>query len=210
MVRIVICDDHPIVRKGLKHLIDDESDMEIVGEVSNVTELFELLKYNEVDQLVLDISMPGLTGFDAMYRINLYFPELKVLMLSALSEEIYAFKSLRAGASGFLNKESAPEELVKAIRKIDSGRTYMSSVVADKMALDYKVNRRQLPHERLSNREFQVLRLIGNGETAADIADMLSLSIKTISTYKCRLLHKLELKRSAELIHYCINESIVE
>lgn len=210
MHNIVICDDHPIVRNGLKCLINDEFDMQVVGEASNVDELFELLKNLDVNQLLLDISMPGLTGFDALYKIKTHYPFLKVLMLSALSEDAYALKSLKAGADGFLNKESSPEELIKAIHKIQQDRIYISQVISDKLALDFKDDNHQPLHKRLSEREFQVLTLIGKGEKTADIADALSLSVKTISTYRTRLLEKMDLKCNSEIIKYCITESLIE
>ncbi len=210
MIQIVICDDHPIVRNGLKNLINDELDMTVVAEANNVVEMFDLFKCIEFDLLILDISMPGVSGFEALYKIKIRYPLVKVLILSALSEDAYALKSLKAGASGFLNKESSPEELVKAVRKIQTGGNYLSPITVDKLAFNFKIDRRKLPHERLSEREFQILTLTGKGHKASEIADTLSLSVKTVSTYRTRLLGKMEFKCNSDIILYCINEHLIE
>lgn len=209
MIRIIICDDHPIVRNGLKNLINDELDMTVVGESNNVIELFDLFKCVEFDLLILDISMPGMSGFEALYKIKIRYPLVKVLILSALSEDAYALKSLKAGASGFLNKESSPEELVKAVRKIQAGGSYMSPMSIDKLALSFKIDIQKLPHERLSEREFQILTQIGKGNKASQIANNLSLSVKTVSTYRARLLEKMALRCNSDIILYCIKEKLI-
>lgn len=210
MIHIIVCDDHPIVRSGLKRMLDDEPDMQVDFETSNAIELFEALKKYPIDILVLDISMPGISGFEALSKIKSLYPNIKVLMLSALSEDLYALKTIKAGASGFLNKESSPEELVKAVRKIIAGGIYVSEIFVDKLAFDFKNNYKKLPHERLSEREFQIFSLIGAGKRVGEIADKLFISAKTVSTYRSRILEKMEFKHNSDIIKYCIKEGIVQ
>jgi len=190
-------------------MINDESDMKVVGDASNINDLMSLLKKTTCDILVLDISMPGMTGYDALAKIKMLYPAIKVLMLSALSEETYALKTIKAGASGFLNKESTPEELTKAIRKIFDGNAYISEMFAEKLVLDYKHLSKGNIHDRLSEREFQILTLIGSGKKTGEIADLLSLSVKTVSTYRSRIFEKMEMKSNAEIIKYCISEELI-
>jgi two-component system, NarL family, invasion response regulator UvrY len=210
MIKILIADDHPIVRNGLKQIITDENDMEITCEASNSSEVFESLKKNKIDILILDISMPGMGGFEILERIRQNYPKLPVLMLSSLSEELYASKSLKAGASGFFNKESAPEELVKAVRKIYSGGLYVSSFLAEKLAIDLKKDVTKPPYEYLSNREFQIMCMVGSGKTVSEIANILFISVKTVSTYKSRIFKKMNLKNNSELINFCVKEGFVK
>lgn len=210
MIKILIADDHPIVRNGLKQIITDENDMEITCEASNSGEVFESLKKNKIDILILDISMPGMGGFEILERIRQNYPKFPVLMLSSLSEELYASKSLKAGASGFFNKESAPEELVKAVRKIYSGGLYVSSFLAEKLAIDLKKDVTKPPYEYLSNREFQIMCMIGSGKTVSEIANILFISVKTVSTYKSRIFKKMNLKNNSELINFCVKEGFVK
>jgi two-component system, NarL family, invasion response regulator UvrY len=210
MIKILIADDHPIVRNGLKQIISDEYGMEVTCEASNSAEVFEALKKNKIDVLILDISMPGIGGFEILEKLKHQYPGLPVLMLSALSEELYASKSIKAGASGFFNKESAPEELVKAVRKIYSGGLYVSSFLAEKLAVDLKKDITKLPYEYLSTREFQIMCMIGSGKTVSEIANILFISVKTVSTYKSRIFKKMNFKNNSELINFCVKEGFVK
>ncbi len=210
MIRILIADDHPIVRNGLKQIICDEEDMKVICEASNGQEVFDEISKNEIDVLILDISMPGMGGFEILEKIKQKYPTLPVLMLSALSEELYASKTLKAGASGFINKESAPIELVKAVRKVFSGGLYVSAYLAEKLASDFKHDVSKPPQEYLSNREFQIMCMIGSGKTVTEIADMLCISVKTVSTYKARIFNKMNFKNNSELINFCIREGYSE
>lgn len=209
MIKILIVDDHPIVRNGLKNIISDESDMKIVCESSTGQQVVDLVKKNEIDIVILDISLPDISGFEVLTRLRNLFPDLPVLMLSVMSEDLYASKTLKAGASGFINKESAPEELITAIREIVSGGHYISPVFAERIALDIKGNLKKAPHERLSSREFQILTYIASGKAMGKIATELSLSIKTVSTYRTRILEKMNVRSNADLIKYCINEGLI-
>jgi two-component system, NarL family, invasion response regulator UvrY len=209
MIKILIADDHPIVRKGMINIISDEPDMKVVCEASNGTQVLDLIKTNELDFVILDISMPGKSGLEVLDMLKNIRPDLPILMLSALSEEIYASKSLKAGASGFINKETAPEELITAIRKIVAGGHYISNALTERVALDFKGDLSKAPHARLSSREFQILCLIGSGKSVTDIGKTLFLNVKTVSTYRTRILKKMNMQNNAELIRYCLNEGII-
>jgi two-component system invasion response regulator UvrY len=210
MINVLIADDHPIVRTGLKLTISDQSDMKVIYEASNGFEVLEFLKKNKADVVILDISMPGLSGLEALVQIRNLYTDLPVLILSVLSEEVYAVKTLKAGANGFIHKETIPEELVKAIRKVASGGLYISSVMAEKFAGDVKNPVIKVLHENLSFREFQIMCLISSGRTVTEIADRLCISVKTVSTYRSRILEKMGMKNNAELTNYCIKEGLVE
>jgi DNA-binding NarL/FixJ family response regulator len=210
MITILIADDHPIVRTGLKLIISDQFDMKVICEASNGFEVLELLKKNKVDVVILDISMPGLSGLEALVQIRILYPSLPVLILSVLSEDVYASKTLRAGANGFIHKETIPEELVRAIRKVAGGGLYVSSLLAEKFAGDVRNPVIKVLHENLSFREFQIMCLIASGKTVTEIGSALCISVKTVSTYRSRILEKMELKNNAELTNYCIKEGLVE
>jgi len=209
MIKILIVDDHPIVRNGLKNIISDESDMKVVCESSTGQQVVDLVKKHKLDIVILDISLPDISGFEVLTKLKNLFPDLPVLMLSAMSEDLYASKTLKAGASGFINKESAPEELIIAIRKIISGGHYISQLFTERIALDFKGKLIKAPHERLSSREFQILTFIASGKAMSEIAADLSLSIKTVSTYRTRILEKMNVRSNADLIKYCINEGLI-
>jgi two-component system, NarL family, invasion response regulator UvrY len=209
MIKIMIVDDHPIVRSGLKNIISDESDMKIVCESSTGQQAVDLVKKNELDLVILDISLPDINGFEVLDKLRKLFPDLPVLMLSIMSEDLYSSKALKAGAAGFINKEAAPEELIIAIRKIISGGHYISPAFAERMALDFKGSLHKLPHERLSSREFQIMTYIASGKGLGEIATDLFLSTKTISTYRTRILEKMNVKNNADLVRYCINEGLI-
>jgi len=209
MIKILIADDHPLIRNGLKQIIFREKDMEVTCEASNAVQVFELMDKNKIDVLILDVSMPGMSGFEVLDKVKQKFPKFPVLMLSALSEELYALKTLKAGASGFINKESAPEELVKAIRKVVSGGLFVSDYLAEKLAGDFKKGVFKQPHENLSKREFQIMCLIGSGKTVSEIANELYLNVRTISTYRARILAKMNFKNNSEIANFCMKEGFI-
>jgi DNA-binding NarL/FixJ family response regulator len=210
MVRVLIADDHAVVREGLKQIINEASDLTVAGEAVDGGEALEKSRSVDCDVLVLDISMPGLSGLDIVKEVRAVRPNLPVLILSMHPEEQFAVRLLKAGAAGYLSKESAPDELVNAIRKVVGGGKYVSPELAEKLAFDLEAGSSKLPHEALSDREFQVLRLLAAGRTVKEIAEQLSLSVKTVSTYRTRLLAKMNLKTNAELIHYAIRHNLVD
>jgi two-component system invasion response regulator UvrY len=210
VIKIVIADDHPIVRAGLKQILADASDIEVVAEASDGHEILKLIRKGGVDVVLLDISMPGLMGLDALKQMNAENPKLPILVLSMHPEEQYAIRALKAGASGYLTKAAAPEQLIGAIQKVYRGGRYVSATLAEKLALGLKAGSTGLPHENLSDREYQVLCLISSGKTVKEIAEELSLSEKTISTYRARILEKMNMKSNAELAHYGIKNELVD
>lgn len=209
MIKILIADDHPIVRRGLRELIEDEADMIVECEASSSDDTIENLRLSKIDIVLLDISMPGKSGLDLLQDLKNEFPEIRILVLSALAEEIYAKRALKSGAHGFINKESAPEELIKAIRKVFSGKKYVSPQLAEILVDDLSAGSERFLHDKLSDREFEVLRMIGSGKSVGDIAKHLNLSITTISTYRTRILEKMGLKNNSEIIRYCVNEKLL-
>jgi len=210
VIRILIADDHAIVREGLKQIVAESSDMAVAGEAANGQEVLEQVSKNDWDLLLLDIAMPGRGGLDILKQLRCERPELPVLMLSMYPEEQYAVRALKAGASGYLTKESAPEELIAAIRKVSQGGKYVSSSLAEKLAVYLETDHEKPVHELLSDREYQVMAMIASGKTVKQIADELSLSVKTISTYRSRTLRKMEMKNNAEITYYAIKQALVE
>ena len=210
MIKILIADDHAIVREGLKQIVEETSDMVVADEGSNGSEVLDKVRKNDYGVVVLDISMPGRGGLDILKELKALKPKLPVLVLSIHPEEQFAVRALRAGASGYLTKESAPEELIKAIRKISSGGKYISSSLAEKLAFELKVDTEKPLHEALSDREFQIMCMIASGKTVKEIANELMLSAKTISTYRSRVLDKMKMKSNAELTHYAIKYKLVD
>ena len=210
MIKVFIADDHAIVRKGLVQILNDTPDMKLVGEGKNGTDVLDSLNKLDYDVLVLDISMPGRNGLDILKQLKEMKSCLPVLILSMHPEEQYAKRVLKAGASGYLTKESASEELINAIRIINNGRKYITANVAESMADDLERNIKGPLHEKLSDREFEVMKLIAIGNTLSEIADILSLSVKTISTNRSRILNKMNLKNNAELICYAVKHDLVE
>jgi len=209
MIRILIADDHIVVHRGLQQILGDEPDMTVVGEAHNAQEVLALVRKQDWDLVVLDISMPGRSGLDIIEELKQERPKLPVLILSMHPEDRYAVRALSVGAAGYLTKESVPEELVKAIRKVVSGGRYVSPPLAEKLACALSTDTGRPLHETLSNRELQVLCMIGSGKSVGAIAAELSLSVKTISTYRARILEKMTLKNSAELIHYALQNRLV-
>lgn len=210
MIKVLIADDHAVVRSGLKQILAETPDIVVAGEATNGREALEKLEKQHWDVLVLDITMPGRSGLEILKDIKHLKPELPVLVLSMHAEEQFATRTLKAGASGYLNKESAPEELVKAIRKVCAGGKYVSATQAERMVGELTGDADKLPHELLSDREYEILRLIASGKTPTQIARELSLSVKTVSTYRARILEKMNLTTNAQLTHYAIKGGLVE
>ena len=210
MISIIIVDDHPIVRQGLKQILSEEPDMATFGEAQNSQEVLDLIRKQDWDAVVLDITMPGRGGLDILREIKHERPKLPVLMLSVHPEDQYAVRALKAGASGYLNKESAPEELVRAIRKILRGGKYISPTLAEKMAFNLEKETDRPAHEALSDREYQVMLMIASGKTTSAIAEEISLSIKTVSTYRSRILEKMKMKSNVDLTYYVIKNNLID
>jgi len=207
-IKIVIADDHPLFRRGLKHALEETNDIQVIGESSNGDDLISLIKNLIPDIILLDIAMPGKSGLDLLKQLKNDHPKLPVLILSVYPEEQYAVRFLKAGASGYLTKESAAEKLAEAIRKIASGGKYASTQVIEKLAFDFS-NSEKPPHETLSDREYQVFGMIAIGKSLTGIGTELSLSVKTISTHRTRILEKMKMKKNAELIHYSITRNLL-
>lgn len=210
MIRILIVDDHAVVRQGLKKILVDQPDMAVLGEASNSEELMEMIDDKEWDIVIMDISLPGKSGLDVLRDIRQRYPKLPVLFLSMLPEDQFAIRAIKAGASGYLTKGSLPEELVKAIRKVAGGKKYISADLAEKLTGMIGTEVEHLPHERLSEREFQVMCKIAAGKSLTAIAEELYLSVKTIATYRTRLLTKMKMKTNAELTRYAIEHKLIE
>ena len=205
MINILIVDDHLIVREGIKRIINDSADMNVLAEASNGTEALELVWKNKYDLILLDISMPGQNGLQTLKQIKKHDKNVPVLMLSMHSEGQYAMRSMKAGASGYMTKDTASSQLVKAIRKLNDGRKFITQEVAELLATDLYHDYEKEPHETLSDREFEVLKMISKGISIKIIAGNLSISPKTVSTYRSRILEKLDLKNNSDIIHYAID-----
>ncbi|MGE5650376.1 response regulator transcription factor [Noviherbaspirillum sp. UKPF54] len=209
-IKVLIADDHAIVREGLKQILADTRDMVVAGAAENGNDAVKLVRSVDAHVLLLDISMPDKNGIEVLKLVKKDAPRLAVLVLSMHREDQYAVRSLKAGAAGYLNKQSAPAELVDAIRQVASGRKYISPALAQELANQIGDERNVPPHETLSDREYQTLIMIASGKTVSDIALELSLSVKTISMYRTRLLQKMKLRHNAELTHYAIKNHLVE
>lgn len=209
-IRVLIADDHAIVREGLKQILADTKDIVVAGEAENGVDAIKMARHNECEVMLLDISMPDRSGIDVLKQVKKEMPQVEVLMLSMHREDLYAIRSLKAGAAGYLNKQSAPNELVNAIRMVSGGLKYISPALAQVLAQSIGDDQETPLYETLSNREYQTLTMIASGKLVSDIADELSLSVKTVSEYRSRLLAKMKLKNSAELTHYAIKHKLVE
>lgn len=210
MIKIGIVDDHAIVRSGLKQFFSEHVDLRVVGEASTGREAIELVRTTELDVLVMDLSMPGQSGIDALAMIRAKAPDVGILILSGYPEEHYAMNLIRQGASGYLNKDCEPDEIVKAVRTIALGRRYITPAVADLLANQLGKKENTAPHEQLSEREFQVFLKLAKGETVGKIGDDLSLSVKTISTYRTRLMEKLNLQTNSDLTYYAMKSQLID
>jgi len=210
VIKLLIADDHAIFREGLKHILEEHPDIIVADEAGNGQEVLDYVWKNEYDMILLDIGMPGMPALEVLKQVKNEKPRLPVLVLSMYPEDQYAVRFIRAGASGYLTKESAPEELITAIRKITAGRKYITSSVAEKLADEVEPDAEKPAHHTLSDREFEVFRLIASGKTVKQIADDLFLSMKTISTYRSRILEKMKMKTNAELMHYALKHHMLE
>jgi two-component system invasion response regulator UvrY len=208
MIRTLIVDDHAIVRKGLRQILEETTDIVVSDEAETGNEALEKIRKNDYDAIILDISMPDRNGLDILKQIKSEKPDLAVLILSIHPEDQYAVRALRSGASGYLTKESAPEELIEAVRRISGRRKYISSSLAEKLASKLESDSEQPLHEALSDREYEVMLMIAKGSAMKDIAEGLHLSVKTVSTYRSRVLQKMQMKNNAELIHYVISNEL--
>jgi DNA-binding NarL/FixJ family response regulator len=210
MIRVLLADDHAIVRAGLKELLTDAGDITVAGEAANGQEVMACIRAEDYDVAVLDMSMPGRGGIELIKQVKDEKPKLRVLVLTMHSEEQYAVRALKAGASGYLTKDAAADQLVAAIRRIAAGGAYVSPETAERLVLDAAPRAESAPHTLLSDREFQVLQLIAGGKSVGEIARQLSLSVKTISTHKTRILHKMGLANQAELIRYALEHKLLD
>jgi len=209
MIKILIADDHPLILKGLKILIDDEPDMKVVAEARDGKEAIDFLKNNKYDIAVIDISMPKKSGIEVLENIKYEKIDIPILILSVYPEEQYAMRLIKSGASGYLTKDSAPDELVKAIRKICDGGKYISDIFATKIVNTISEPETDKPHELLSNREYRVMCLLAMGKSLKEIGRELNITNKTVSTYRTRLLEKMKLKTNAELTKYAMENKLI-
>ena len=209
-IRVLIADDHAILRRGLRDIIEETEDIRVVGEAESSAETLKNVRAQRCDVVLLDISMPDRNGIDTLGIIKKEHPGIAVLMLSTYPENQYAIRALRAGASGYLTKQSAPAQLVSAIRQVALGKKYVTPAVAEELALHLGQDADRPPHELLSNREYQTMRLIAAGRTVSEIAQQLSLSVKTVSVYRARILQKLGVTSTAAIAHYAITNKLIE
>ncbi|HMA06512.1 MAG TPA: response regulator transcription factor [Ramlibacter sp.] len=210
MVRVGIVDDHSIVRSGLRQFLSEMVDLRVVGEAASGREAIDLVRTVEMDVIIMDLSMPGQSGIDALAMIRAKAPDVGILILSGYPEEQYAVNLIRQGASGYLNKECEPIEIVNAIRTIALGRRYISPSVAELIAQQLNRKEGSAAHDLLSEREFQVFLKLAKGETAGDIASALSLSVKTVSTYRTRLMEKMGLSSNSDLTYYALKNKLID
>lgn len=209
MTRVLIVDDHAIMREGIKRVLSETPGMRVVAEAGTAQEALARLHATDVDVVVLDLALPDVSGLDLLQRVRALHPALGILVLSMHSEEEYGVRALSAGASGFLNKASPPSELIRAVRLVAGGQKYVGSVTAQRLAEHVDRSARRRRHDKLSDREFQVLCLVADGKSSTDIARQLGLSVKTVSTFRSRILEKLELRSTAEMTRYAIAHGLV-
>jgi len=207
-IKVLVADDHEIVRQGLKTIISECLDLSVVGEAENGNEVLKIVKKTKVDVVLLDFDMPGKNGLDTLIELKALYPKLPVMILSIFPEDHYGTRFLKAGASGYLQKSSATDQLIDAIRKVFNGGKFISSALTDKLVTGLNKDNEQFLHESLTDREFQVFRLLSTGKKLKEIADELCLSINTISTYRSRILQKMDLKNNADIVRYAINNGL--
>ncbi|MBD3224116.1 MAG: response regulator [Caldithrix sp.] len=210
MIDILIADDHAIVREGLKQIVNQQIDIQVTGEAANANELLQKLKHDHWDVIILDINMPGQNGLEVLKEIHTLYPRLPVLILSIYDEEQYGLRSIKAGAAGYLKKVSAPEELVHAIQTVYKGNKYISASLAEKLADSIHLNQNGPPHEKLSDREYEILCLIASGKSAEQIAGQFSISVHTYYSYRNRIMEKMQLKSNVELTQYAIQNGLID
>ena len=210
MIRVLVVDDHPIVREGLKQILSDTEDILVVDEADSGQAVLSSAARSNFDVVLLDISMPGRDGLEVLRELKQQKPKLQVLILSMYPEEHYAVRVLRAGASGYLTKSSAPDELISAIRKVASGRKYISSTLAERLTYELDRDADRPMHEVLSDREYQVMHMISTGKSVKEIAEALGLSVKTVSTYRSRIMEKMNMKNNAEIVLYAVQNKLID
>jgi two-component system invasion response regulator UvrY len=209
VIKVLVADDHAVVRRGLRQILAETSDIMVGGEAPTAHDVQRLVREQRWDVVVLDINLPGGSGIELLADIRRERPEVPVLILTVYSEEQYAVRAIKAGAAGFLTKESAPDKLIEAVRKVASGGKYVSAELAETLASMLAGEGKGAPHELLSDREFEILKLLASGKTVSQIAQDLSLSVKTVSTHRTRLLKKMSMKTNAELMHYAVRAGLV-
>ncbi len=209
MIKVLIADDHPIVRQGLQQILKETVDIAVAGEAGNGAEALKAVMENEVDVALLDIAMPGRNGLEVLREVKQIKPEVRVLILSTYPEEQYAVRAIKDGAAGYLTKESAPDELINAIHKVARGGKYVSAALAEKLAFYLEKDNEASLHETLSDREYQVMCLLASGKTVKEIGAELALSVKTVSTYRARILEKMQMKNNAALTFYAVKQGLV-
>lgn len=210
MIRVLIADDHPIVRQGIQKTIEANADMRVEAEAVDARQTLERASLDSIDLVLLDLSMPGADGLDVLKDLKRRHPQLPVLVLTMHSEEQFAIRSLKAGASGYLTKDTVPDELVRAIRTVVGGRHYLSSTLGDRLASSLSDGSHTPQHERLSDREYQVFRRIAVGRTSREISAELTLSVKTVATYRARVLEKMGMRTNAELVSYAVRNRLAD
>lgn len=210
MLKVLIADDHTLIREGLKRILKTAQEITEVREAGNAREVTEEVKKGDLDIVILDISLPGKNGLELLKDLKQEYPKLPVLMLSMHPEDRFAIRALKAGASGYVTKESAVEELTKAIRKVVQGKKYISPTLAEKLVFHLETDTEKPPHENLSDREYQVLCLIASGKTVKQMASELFLSMSTVNTYRARILEKMNMKTDAELIRYALQNELID
>jgi DNA-binding NarL/FixJ family response regulator len=210
VIKVLIADDHAIVRRGLREILSETPDIMVGGEAATAQDVTQLVREQRWSVVLLDLSLPGGTGLELLAELRRDHPEIPVLILTVQPEDQYAVRAIRAGAAGFLTKESAPERLIDAVRKVAGGGRYVSPGLAETLASVLAGDSKQAPHEQLSNREFEIFKMLGSGRTVSQIAQELSLSVKTVSTHRTRILKKMGMKTNAELTHYAVRNGIVQ
>ena len=210
MIRVLVADDHAVVRRGVVQILAESPHIVVAGEASCGSEVLRAVRENDYDIVLLDIAMPGGSGLEVLKELQSLKPDVQVLILSMYPEKQYALRALKAGAAGYLTKDSAPDELIEAIERISQGNKYITRSLAQEMASELGGRAGKELHEALSDREYQVMRLLAAGKSVSEIATQLSLSVKTVSTYRTRILEKLDLKTTAEIMHYALERGLVE
>lgn len=210
MIKVLVADDHAIVRRGLRQILSETQDIMVGGEASTAQEVTRLMTDERWSVIVLDLSLPGSSGLDLLSRIRRDHPNCPVLVLTVHPEDQYAVRCIKAGAAGFLTKESAPDKLIEAVRKVASGGRWVSPELGETLASVLAGESKGAPHERLSDREFEIFRMLASGKTVSQVAQELSLSVKTVSTHRTRILRKMEMSNNAELTHYAVRNNLVE
>ena len=210
MISVLIADDHNLIREGFRKLIDREPDINLAGEAKNAEELFLILTETQCNVVVLDISLPDKNGIEVLKDLKIQYPHINVLILSMHPEERYASRALKSGASGYMTKDSASDELINAVRKVNNGGRYISSALAEQLASTFADEAADTPHTKLSDREYQVFLLIGEGKTVQEISERLSLSVNTINTYRRRILEKMNVANNADIVQYALRHRLIE